>query len=43
MKRDMDLVRLILMRIEAQDNYHDNISCEFEGYAEDQVNYHICF
>jgi hypothetical protein len=41
MKRDMELARLILMRIEAQENYRDNISCEFEGYIEEQVHYHI--
>jgi hypothetical protein len=41
MKRDMELARLILMRIEAQENYRDNISCEFEGYTEEQVHYHI--
>jgi DNA-binding transcriptional ArsR family regulator len=41
MKRDMELARLILMRIEAQENYRDNISCEFEGYAEEQVHHHI--
>jgi DNA-binding transcriptional ArsR family regulator len=41
MKRDMELARLILMRIEAQENFRDNISCEFEGYTEEQVQYHI--
>jgi hypothetical protein len=41
MKRDMELARLILMRIETQENYRDNISCEFEGYTEEQVHYHI--
>ncbi len=41
MKRDVELARLILMRIEAQENYHDNISCEFEGYTDEQVYYHI--
>jgi hypothetical protein len=41
MKRDMELARLILMRIEAQENYRDNISCEFEGFTEEQVQYHI--
>lgn len=41
MKRDMELARLILMRIEAQESYQDNISCEFEGYTDEQVHYHI--
>ena len=41
MKRDMELARLILMRIEAQENYQDNVSCEFEGYTDEQVYYHI--
>jgi DNA-binding transcriptional ArsR family regulator len=41
MKRDMELARLILIRIEAQENYRDNISCEFEGYTDEQVHYHI--
>ena len=41
MKRDMDLARLILMRIESQENYSDDISCEFNGYTDEQVRYHI--
>ena len=41
MKRDMELARLILMRIEAQESYSDNISCEFEGYTDEQIYYHI--
>lgn len=41
MKRDMELARLILMRIEAQENYRDDISCEFDGYTNEQVHYHI--
>jgi hypothetical protein len=41
MKRDMELARQILMRIEAQENYRDDISCDFEGYNEEQVHYHI--
>ena len=41
MKRDMDLARLILMRIESQENYNDDISCEFNGYTDEQVRYHI--
>lgn len=41
MKRDMELARLILMRIEAQEDYREDISCDFEGYTEEQVYYHI--
>ncbi|RPH59781.1 MAG: DUF2513 domain-containing protein [Chloroflexi bacterium] len=41
MKRDMELARLILMRIEAQETYLDNIPLEFEGYSEEQVYYNI--
>lgn len=41
MKRDMDLARLILLRLEEQENYHDDISQEFEGYTQEQVGYHI--
>ena len=41
MKRDMDLARQILIRIEEQENYRDGISCVFEGYTEAQVYYHI--
>jgi hypothetical protein len=41
MKRDMELARQILMRIEEQENYRDDISCEFEGYTDEQVYYHI--
>jgi hypothetical protein len=41
MKRNMELARLILMRIEEQESYQDNISCEFEGYTDEQVHYHI--
>ncbi len=41
MKRDMELARLILMRMEEQEKYYDDISCEFEGYSEEQVHYHI--
>lgn len=37
----MELARLILMRIETQENYRDNISCEFEGYTGEQVYYNI--
>jgi hypothetical protein len=41
MKRDMELARLILMRMEGQESYRDDISCDFEGYSEEQVHYHI--
>lgn len=41
MKRNMELARLILMRIEAQETYQDDISLDFDGYTEEQVHYNI--
>lgn len=37
----MELARFILMRIEEQESYRDNIPLDFEGYTDEQVQYHI--
>jgi len=41
MKRNMELARQILLRMEAQETYLDDIPLEFEGYTEEQVHYNI--
>jgi len=39
MKRDMDLIRKILLKVE--DDCDDNTSLEIDGYSKKDVNYHI--
>lgn len=41
MKRDMDLVRQILLNATAQENGYANENPEIEGYTEDQIGHHI--
>src|SRR3990172_5582998 len=41
MKRDMDLVRDLLMALEKQDSYDGFTDLSIEGYSEDQISYHV--
>jgi len=41
MKRDMELVRLILIEIEKQPSYFINIELIFNGYTQEEVSYHV--
>jgi len=41
MKRDMDLARQILFRIEQQQAWGGNINLDFENYSPEFVNYHV--
>lgn len=41
MKRDMDLVRKILLKIEESPEYSFISPFNIEGYNEDQISYHI--
>lgn len=41
MKRDMDLVRQILIAAEAQENGYTDGNPEIDGYTEEQIGYHI--
>ena len=41
MKRDMDLVRKILMRIEEQQNWCAHFDMTFEGHTEEVVSYNV--
>ncbi|HEY9074714.1 MAG TPA: DUF2513 domain-containing protein [Desulfobaccales bacterium] len=41
MKRDMDLIREILLAIEANPKYHaDDLKLRFPSHSEDEVSYH---
>jgi hypothetical protein len=41
MKRDMELVRLILIEIEKQPKYQPIIDLAINGYTPEEINYHI--
>ena len=41
MKRDMELVRQILLAIEAHKDMKQKIKPEIEGYSEEQIMYHV--
>ena len=42
MKRDMDLIRKILLAIEAHPDYGKwDVPLAFEGYSEEMLNYHL--
>jgi hypothetical protein len=41
MKRDLDLVRLILLEVEKNDNPVRPITVEAEGYSPDEISYHV--
>lgn len=40
MKRDMELVRAILLALEARDHFSPSTAIEIEGYEEHEVGYH---
>ena len=41
MKRDMDLVRQILLNAEAQEDGYVNENPELGGYSEEQIDHHV--
>jgi hypothetical protein len=41
MKRDLDLIRQILLEVEKNDNYLKTIAIQAEGYSPEQVSYHV--
>ncbi len=41
MKRDLDLVRKILLAIEAMDNGRVDCDIEISGFTKDQIGYHV--
>jgi hypothetical protein len=41
MKREMDLIRQILLRLEAQEDPNSDFDYEFSGHSEEQVQYHL--
>jgi uncharacterized protein DUF2513 len=41
MKRDMDLIRQILLELEAAENLHGVVDIQAPGYSPDQVTYHV--
>lgn len=41
MKRDMDLVRKILLKVEMNQSANDIVEVHIDGYSEDQIAYHI--
>lgn len=41
MKRDMDLVRKILLALEGHDHGHAPRSLPIEGHSEEQIGYHV--
>ena len=41
MKRDMELVRQILLAIEAYKDLKQDLKFEIEGYSEEQIMYHM--
>ena len=41
MKRDMDLVRKILLAVEAEESGYAKANPTIEGYSQEQVDYHI--
>jgi len=40
MKRDMDLIRRMLLEIEADDHGYVSRNIEIDGYTQEQINYH---
>jgi len=41
MKRDMELIRKILITIEESDKTQGEIPLKFDGYLDEQVSYHV--
>jgi len=41
MKRDVDLIRLILLEVEKNDNPVRSIQIDAEGYAPEEISYHV--
>lgn len=41
MKRDIDLIREILLRVEAMEHRRDNLDLAIEGYEEVEVDYNL--
>lgn len=41
MKRDMDLVRLVLLEVEKNDNPMRAIEIQIDDYSPDEVSYHV--
>ena len=41
MKRDIDLVRHILLAAEARDSAYVNETLQIDGYTDEQVDYHV--
>lgn len=41
MKRDMELIRRLLLAIEVEDNPSGPAALEVEGYGRDEVDYHL--
>jgi hypothetical protein len=41
MKRDMELVRLILQEVENASTFDEFIDIKLDGYTEEEVNYHV--
>ncbi len=41
MKRDMDLARKILLKIEELPSYDKPVNIEIEGYAEEDIQHHL--
>ncbi|WP_416729214.1 DUF2513 domain-containing protein [Fictibacillus sp. JL2B1089] len=41
MKRDMDLIRNILLEIEEKESATSWVTLSLEGFSEEQVNYHL--
>jgi hypothetical protein len=40
-KRDIDLIRLILLEVEKNENYMQPIDIQAEGYSPEQIAYHV--
>ncbi len=41
MKRDMDLIRTLLLKIESFPNFPAGHSVSIEGYSKDEINFHL--
>jgi Hypothetical protein (DUF2513) len=41
MKRDMELIRELMLAIESQDSYFNHESVKAIGYDEPQIDYHL--
>jgi hypothetical protein len=41
MKRELDLIRQILLEVEQNDDYLRSVEIRAEGYSPEQINYHV--